>query len=388
MVVMMAEDNCNLTEYLVRPAEECIDNDMKISQSSIINVAVYTFLFCLSSVFNITIIVYLRRSTLSEQSRIHRIMLQLIIADLLVTFITIPLEIGWKLSVYWRAGDLACRCFQFLRPMGIYLGSFVIISLCIDRYYAIVHPLRIQNAEFRTKFLIYSCWTLSIICSIPQAFVFSVKTHPRHKWYTQCLDFRFTPGYNTKFYNISFLFYQIFVSFITFFLPLLVIIVTYSGIIKKIISKVSMKSNNNNNNNVSHSSNKDLSNCPLQINNNNNNNVTTTTSTTTTTTLNNNSSNNNSMYFSKNRQDTIRRAKRKTLKLAITIVIVFLICWTPYYSISIVFWIDSSIASKIDDRIYNFLFIFAVSNCLANPLVYGLTSIKFDTNKVKFKCCS
>jgi len=264
------------------------------------------------------------------------------------------------LTVYWRAGDLACRFFQFLRPMGIYLGSFVIISLCIDRYYAIVHPLKIQNAEFRTKFLIYSCWTLSIICSIPQAFVFSLKIHPRHRWYTQCLDFRYNPGYESdNFYKIAFFCYQFFISSITFFLPLLVIVFTYGGIIKKIISKFSLKGNN---------SSKDLT-SPLQSNNNNNN-------------------NNNSIYYSKNRQDTIRRAKRKTLKLAITIVIVFLICWTPYYCISVAFWIDSSIASKIDDRIYNFLFIFAVSNCLANPLVYGLTSIKFDSRKFKFNCCT
>lgn len=126
---------CNQSVYYERPDEHCIDNDMKISQSSIITVAIYSLLFCLSSIFNLTIIIYLTRtSTLSEQPRIHRIMLQLIIADLLVTFITIPLEIGWKLTVYWRAGDLACRFFQFLRPMGIYLGSFVIISLCIDRF--------------------------------------------------------------------------------------------------------------------------------------------------------------------------------------------------------------------------------------------------------------
>ena len=125
---------CNESVYWKRPAEQCIDNDMKISQSSIITVAVYALLFCLSSVFNIIIVVYLRTSKiLAEQSRIHRIMLQLIIADLFVTFITIPFEIGWKLSVYWRAGDLTCRFLQFLRPMGIYLGSFVIISLCIDR---------------------------------------------------------------------------------------------------------------------------------------------------------------------------------------------------------------------------------------------------------------
>lgn len=159
---------CNQSVFWERPPDECIDNDMKLTQTSIITVTVYSVLFVLSSVFNLTIIVLLFVYKLKEQSRIHWFMFHLIIADLIITFITIPLEIGWKLSVYWRAGDLACRMFQFLRPLGIYLASFIIISLCIDRYFAIVYPLKVHNANLRTNLLIYGSWALSIICSMPQ----------------------------------------------------------------------------------------------------------------------------------------------------------------------------------------------------------------------------
>ena len=126
-------DTCNQSVFIDRPPDKCIDNDMKLTQTSIITVSVYSILFVLSSVFNLTIIVFLYRYKLKEQSRIHWYMFHLIIADLMITFITIPLEIGWKLTVYWPAGDIGCRLFQFLRPLGIYLASFIIISLCIDR---------------------------------------------------------------------------------------------------------------------------------------------------------------------------------------------------------------------------------------------------------------
>lgn len=124
---------CNQTIFYDRPPEICIDNDMKLTQTNIITITIYSILFILSSFFNLTIVIYLKHKNLKEQSRIHRFMYNLIIADLIITFITIPLEIGWKLTVYWRAGDLACRLFQFLRPLGMYLASFIIISLCIDR---------------------------------------------------------------------------------------------------------------------------------------------------------------------------------------------------------------------------------------------------------------
>jgi gonadotropin-releasing hormone receptor len=129
----ISDVSCNQTIFLERPPERCIDNDMKLTQTSVITITVYFILFILSSVFNLTIIIFLYKYKLKDLSRIHWFMFHLIIADLMITFITIPLEIGWKLTVYWRAGDIGCKLFQFLRPLGIYLASFIIISLCIDR---------------------------------------------------------------------------------------------------------------------------------------------------------------------------------------------------------------------------------------------------------------
>ncbi|CAF0879820.1 unnamed protein product [Brachionus calyciflorus] len=332
---------CNQTIFYQKPPDICISNDMKLTYTNIITISVYSVLFVLSSIFNLTILILLKNTKYKEHFRIHKYMFNLIIADLIITFITIPLEICWKMTVYWQAGDLACRLLQFLRPLGIYLASFIIISLCIDRYYAIVHPLKIENSEKRTRFLIKLSWILSIVCAIPQVFVFSLKTHPKHKWYTQCLDFNFELNQNSHpFYKITFLIYQIFVSTITFFLPLIVIVITYGCILTEIIGKLKKNKKKDNINSM--------------------------------------------LLLSHNRKDKIIKAKRKTLKLAITIVIVFLVCWTPYYFISGLFWLDPTMANKIDDKIYNFLFIFAVSNCLANPLVYGMTTSNIKKNRKQY----
>ena len=80
-------------------------------------------------------------------------------------------------------------------------------------------------------------------------FVFSTKTHPIHRWYTQCLDYKFNanPLENPelyKIYEITFLIYQIFVSFITFFLPLIVIIISYGGILLKIVGEINNNTSN------------------------------------------------------------------------------------------------------------------------------------------------
>jgi gonadotropin-releasing hormone receptor len=126
---------CNKTVFYEKPPEQCIKNHMKLTQSNQLTVVVYSILFVFSSVFNLKIIYFLCcKKNVSNKSQMNRFMFHLTVADLMITFLTIPLEIGWKLTVYWKVGNWGCKFFQFLRPIGNYLASFIVISLCIDRY--------------------------------------------------------------------------------------------------------------------------------------------------------------------------------------------------------------------------------------------------------------
>lgn len=59
-----------------------------------------------------------------------------------VTFLMMPLEIGWNTTVTWQAGDSTCRIMSFFRTFGLYLSSFVIVSISLDRSVEpIIHPV-------------------------------------------------------------------------------------------------------------------------------------------------------------------------------------------------------------------------------------------------------
>jgi gonadotropin-releasing hormone receptor len=123
----------NNSVYLVKPPEYCIDKTLKLTDTTVITIIVYSAVFFFSSIFNILMLLLMYCNKRNDYTRVQRFMSHLNIADLIVTFITIPLEIGWKWSVNWLAGDFGCRLFQFLRPLGIYLASFILVSLSIDR---------------------------------------------------------------------------------------------------------------------------------------------------------------------------------------------------------------------------------------------------------------
>lgn len=86
-----------------------------------------------SSIGNSTVLVLLLKRRAKRATRIDAMLTHLAIADLLVTFLMMPLEIGWAMTVSWQAGDLMCRIMSFLRTFGLYLSSFVLVCISVDR---------------------------------------------------------------------------------------------------------------------------------------------------------------------------------------------------------------------------------------------------------------
>jgi hypothetical protein len=74
----------------------------------------------------------------------------------------------------------------------------------------------------------------------------------------------------------------------------------------------------------------------------------------------------------------IERARTRTLRMTIIIVLAFVWCWTPYVFMVFFYQIDQEAANKLVDKsLQDTLFMFAVSNSCVNPLVYGSYTMNF-----------
>ncbi|GIY71868.1 hypothetical protein CDAR_573411 [Caerostris darwini] len=82
----------------------------------------------------------------------------------------------------------------------------------------------------------------------------------------------------------------------------------------------------------------------------------------------------------------MERARARTLRMTIVIVLTFFLCWTPYVVMVLWYLFDPVSAEKVDSRIQSSLFMFAVSNSCVNPLVYGSYVLNFKEKCMKF-CC-
>lgn len=142
--------------------------EMTFTGDNAMTVAVYSVLCVVATVGNLTVFGTLYVNHDHLRSRVNLFIVHLSIADLIVALIMMPLEIGWHLTVAWRAGDLACRVLMFFRAFGFYLSSFILVAISIDRYCAIARPLSLQTAERRGRVMLAIAWILSAVSSLPQ----------------------------------------------------------------------------------------------------------------------------------------------------------------------------------------------------------------------------
>ncbi|KAM8717461.1 hypothetical protein ACLKA7_004195 [Drosophila subpalustris] len=302
-----------------------LSKDMIFNDGHRLSITVYSILFVISTIGNSTVLYLLTKRRLRGPLRIDVMLMHLAIADLMVTFLLMPLEIAWAWTVQWRSTDLMCRLMSFFRVFGLYLSSFVMVCISLDRYYAILKPL--QRSYNRGRIMLACAWLGSVICSLPQAFLFHLEEHPNVKGYFQCVSFHsFVGDFQNRLYQIA-------TMCAMYAFPLIAFIYCYGAIYLEIYRK---------NQRVL----KDVI----------------------------------AERFRRSNDDVLSRAKKRTLKMTISIVIVFIICWTPYYFICMWYSLDKTTAGKVNSLVRKALFIFASTNSCMNPLVYGLYNIRGRMN--------
>ena len=167
-----------------------VPNELRFTVDNIVSIVAYSVLFVISACGNLLVFITLFRNR-KRKSRVNLFIMHLSVADMFVTFVMIPMEIGWHATVAWVAGDVACRLFMFLRTFGFYLSSFILITISLDRCFAITQPMNsINGARRRARRMLYISWVLSACASAPQvnsailARLYELKSIFQH---TQCM---------------------------------------------------------------------------------------------------------------------------------------------------------------------------------------------------------
>jgi gonadotropin-releasing hormone receptor len=142
------------------------------NKMSMIKTVVLSCMFVVAFIGNSATLVQMYRMR-RRKSTINLLILHLAIADLIVTFFCIMSDAVWVATVQWFAGTPVCKLIKFLQVFGLYLSTYIIVIIALDRCLAILDPMGRTRAPRRVRIMVVVAWAVSAVFSLPQVCTFS-----------------------------------------------------------------------------------------------------------------------------------------------------------------------------------------------------------------------
>ncbi|XP_059535841.1 vasopressin V2 receptor [Myotis daubentonii] len=112
----------------------------------------------------------------------------LCLADLVVALFQVLPQLAWDATDRFQGPDALCRAVKYLQMVGMYASSYMILAMTLDRHRAICHPMVAYRhgggAHWNQPVLL--AWAFSLLFSLPQLFIFAQREVEGHSGVFEC----------------------------------------------------------------------------------------------------------------------------------------------------------------------------------------------------------
>ncbi|NXG90100.1 NK1R protein, partial [Stercorarius parasiticus] len=226
----------------------------------------------------------------------------------------------------WYYGLLYCKFHNFFPIAAVFASIYSMTAIALDRYMAIIHPLKPRLSATATKVVIGVIWLLAFLLAFPQGYYSVMEELPGRlvclvEW----------PEHSTNVYGKT---YHFCMTILIYFLPLLVIGCAYTVVgITLWASEIPGDSSDRYHEQVS--------------------------------------------------------AKRKVVKMMIIVVCTFALCWLPYHIyFTLQYFNPEWYLQKFIQQVYLAIMWLAMSSTMYNPIIYCCLNDRFRVGfKHAFRWC-
>eukprot|EP00095_Tigriopus_kingsejongensis_P012504 maker-scaffold221_size251850-snap-gene-1.11 protein:Tk12504 transcript:maker-scaffold221_size251850-snap-gene-1.11-mRNA-1 annotation:"neuropeptide gpcr a24" len=232
----------------------------------------------------------------------------------MVSSLNVTFNFVYMLYGHWPFGRLYCKMFSYISIISVCGSVFTLMAISVERYNAIVRPLRPRMSRPSTVLTALLIWIVGGVIALPQFLYFTTQvTSSETENRTVC--FAIWPDGPTNESSFEFL-YNVAFMIITYFLPMLSMSITYTAVARELWdSKIIGEA-------------------------------------------------------TKAQMDVIQ-SKRRVVKMMVMVVFIFGVCWLPYH----IYFIISNAYPEINfsphiQDIYLAIYWLAMSNAMYNPMIY------------------
>ncbi|XP_013776720.2 tachykinin-like peptides receptor 99D [Limulus polyphemus] len=253
-------------------------------------------------------------------------------ADIIIGLFSIPFQFQAALLQRWVLPNFMCAFCPFVQVLSVNVSIFTLTSIALDRYRAVMFPLKARTSNLRAKVVVLSIWAFSAGLGIPSAVALRV-----------ILKYDPATGKNSKPFcknsEISPLIWRMYNHILVslqYFVPLFIISYAY------IRMSIRLRQNQTPGN------------------------------------------------AQGQRDENILRNRKKVIKMLFIVVALFTICWLPFQTYNILQEVYPTINTyKYINVIWFCCHWLAMSNSCYNPFVYAIYNERFNTEfRNRFTYCT
>ncbi|XP_042354797.1 lysophosphatidic acid receptor 6-like [Plectropomus leopardus] len=178
--------------------------------------AVFSLVFVVGLIFN-SVAVYIFACTLKLRNETTTYMINLVVSDSLFV-LSLPFRIVYFIKRHWMFGDVLCKISVALFYTNMYGSILFLTCISVDRFLAIVHPLRSQTIRTKRNAKLACCmvWVMVLSGSIPTG-IFLETSSERNAEKHFCFE-----NYSKKQWKAELSKVVVFIETVGFIIPLLV----------------------------------------------------------------------------------------------------------------------------------------------------------------------
>ncbi|XP_062975458.1 vasopressin V1b receptor [Elgaria multicarinata webbii] len=291
-----------------------------------------------------------------KMSRMHLFILHLGLTDLGVALFQVLPQMIWEVTYRFQGPDLLCRVVKYLQVLSMFASTYMLIAMTLDRYMAVCHPLRtLQQPSCQAYLMIGITWLLSCLLSLPQLFIFSVREIRQGSGVLDCwAKFKYPWGAKA---------YVTWMTLSVFVLPVAILTVSYSLICHKICKNLRGKTQSGGPGPsaaaaISYvaTAQKGAAEC-----------------------------HSGSRVSS---VSTISRAKIRTVKMTFVIVLDYVACWAPFFSVQMwSVWDKNAPNDESSNVAFTITMLLASLSSCCNPWIYMFFSGHLFQDILHFSSC-
>ncbi|XP_076292381.1 QRFP-like peptide receptor isoform X2 [Lasioglossum baleicum] len=283
-------------------------------------------------------------------------------ADLLLICFCIPVKVAKLFSYTWTMGLFLCKAVHYMQSVSAICSVVTLTAMSIERYYAIVHPMRAQYTctISQARKIVIITWVVSFLLGIPMIFT---QTHKE-------VGLRFIAYWCVRDSDAGLLWlaHEVYMLVLVLILPVTVMAFCYTAICWEIWRVMKRRYHMTSRHALS-PNNADAESIPM--------------------TQRQAMRNGRRSYREDGQTEEESRTMKQVVKMLVAVVVLFVICWGPIL-IDNILTASGYLPHKkggIHKHLNTAFQLMAYFNSCINPIIYGFMSKHFRESFLAAACC-